>query len=199
MAGNRTHIKTSGGASQKLAYDARGNIVGVEDGNQNRTTYRLDAWGRITGIVKADGSMEYYAYDYAGNMTSSTDGEGRTTRYEYNRAGKISAIVDPTGEKETYQYDGEDRLVARTDRNGVTVEMGYNLYGAPLFQKKKTAFRVIFTNTPRRACLNAPFLRGCGTPMSTTPWTVWPGSPPAAAPCWPWPTIRTGIRSSRPM
>ena len=137
LAGNRTYIKTSGGASQKLAYDARGNIVGVEDGNQNRTTYHLDAWGRITGIVKADGSTEYYAYDYAGNMTSSTDGEGRTTRYEYNRAGKISAIVDPTGEKETYQYDGEDRLIARTDRNGVTVELGYNLYGAPLFQKEK--------------------------------------------------------------
>ena len=137
LAGNRTHIKTSGGATQKLAYDARGNIVGVEDGNQNRTTYRLDAWGRITGIVKADGSTEYYAYDYAGNMTSSTDGEGRTTRYEYNRAGKISAIVDPTGEKETYQYDGEDRLIARTDRNGVTMEIGYNLYGAPLFQKEK--------------------------------------------------------------
>ena len=112
-------------------------LWGVEDGNQNRTTYRLDAWGRITGIVKADGSTEYYAYDYAGNMTSSTDGEGRTTRYEYNRAGKISAIVDPTGEKETYQYDGEDRLIARTDRNGVTMEIGYNLYGAPLFQKEK--------------------------------------------------------------
>ena len=137
LAGNRTHIKTSGGAAQKLAYDARGNIVGVEDGNQNRTTYHLDTWGRITGIVKADGSTEYYAYDYAGNMTSSTDGEGRTTRYEYNRAGKISAIVDPTGEKETYQYDGEDRLIARTDRSGVTVELGYNLYGAPLFKKEK--------------------------------------------------------------
>ena len=137
LAGNRTYIKTSGGASQKLAYDARGNIVGVEDGNQNRTTYRLDAWGRITGIVKADGSTEYYAYDYAGNMTSSTDGEGRTTRYEYNRAGKMSAIVDPTGEKETYLYDGEDRLIARTDRNGVTVEFGYNLYSAPLFKKEK--------------------------------------------------------------
>lgn len=69
LGGNRTHIQTSGGASQKLAYDARGNIVGGEDGSQNRTTYRLDAWGRITGIVKADGSTEYYAYDYVGNMT----------------------------------------------------------------------------------------------------------------------------------
>ena len=95
--------------------------MGVEDGNQNRTTYRLDAWGRITGIVKADGSMEYYAYDYAGNMTSSTDGEGHTTQYEYNVAGQVRAIIDPTGERETYLYDGEDRLISRTDRNGVTV------------------------------------------------------------------------------
>ena len=109
----------------------------MEDGNQNRTTYRLDDWGRIIGIVKADGSTEFYSYDFAGNMTSSTDGEGHTTRYEYGRDGQISAIVDPTGEKESYRYDGEGRLAARTDRSGVTVEFGYNLYGAPLFQKAK--------------------------------------------------------------
>lgn len=37
LSGNRTHIKTSGGAAQELEYDARGNIVGVEDGNRNST------------------------------------------------------------------------------------------------------------------------------------------------------------------
>lgn len=37
LSGNRTHIKTSGGATQKLEYDARGNIVGVVDGNRNST------------------------------------------------------------------------------------------------------------------------------------------------------------------
>ena len=36
-AGNRTHIKSSGGAEQELEYDARGNIVGVVDGNRNST------------------------------------------------------------------------------------------------------------------------------------------------------------------
>ena len=35
--GNRTHIKTSGGAAQELEYDTRGNIVGVVDGNRNST------------------------------------------------------------------------------------------------------------------------------------------------------------------
>ena len=37
LNGNRTHIKTSGGAARELEYDARGNIVGVVDGNRNST------------------------------------------------------------------------------------------------------------------------------------------------------------------
>lgn len=37
-----TKIKTSGRAAQELKYDTRGNIVGVVDGNQNHTQYRMD-------------------------------------------------------------------------------------------------------------------------------------------------------------
>ena len=33
LASNHSYIQTSGGATQKLAYDTRRNIVGVEDGN----------------------------------------------------------------------------------------------------------------------------------------------------------------------
>ena len=77
LSGSRTRICTEGGTTQELQYDVRGNIVGVVDGNQNRTQYHLDSWGRIVGIIKADGSTEFYSYDFAGNMTSSTDGENR--------------------------------------------------------------------------------------------------------------------------
>ena len=44
LSGNRTKIKTSGGTAQELEYDARGNIVGMMNGNQNRTQYHLDEW-----------------------------------------------------------------------------------------------------------------------------------------------------------
>ena len=38
LSANHKHIKTKGGgATQKLKYDARGNIVGVVDGNRNST------------------------------------------------------------------------------------------------------------------------------------------------------------------
>ena len=49
FSGSRTHICTEGGTTQELQYDVRGNIVGVVDGNQNRTQYHLDSWGRIVG------------------------------------------------------------------------------------------------------------------------------------------------------
>ena len=71
----------SGGAHegegvQRYEYDARGNIVGVEDGEGNRTAYTADAWGRVTEILKADGSRETYSYDYAGKP-DSPDGRRR--------------------------------------------------------------------------------------------------------------------------
>ena len=43
LAGNRTGIRSEGTAAQELEYDARGNIIGVVDGNRNRTEYALDA------------------------------------------------------------------------------------------------------------------------------------------------------------
>lgn len=63
--GSRTLIKTEGEAKQRFEYDARGNIVGIIDGENNETKYILDKWGRITGTEKADGSIEKYEYDYA--------------------------------------------------------------------------------------------------------------------------------------
>jgi len=51
LAGDRTHFQTTGGATQELEYDAQGNIIGVVDGNRNKTHYELDDWGRIAGIT----------------------------------------------------------------------------------------------------------------------------------------------------
>lgn len=40
---------------QQYEYNARGQIVGIVDGNQNKVSYDTDSWGRITGIGFADG------------------------------------------------------------------------------------------------------------------------------------------------
>ncbi|MFR4350182.1 MAG: RHS repeat-associated core domain-containing protein [Roseburia sp.] len=137
LAGDRTQIRTAGGAAQELVFDARGNITGVADGNRNHTSYVLDDWGRIAEIKKPDGSTEQYVYDYDGNMVSSTDGEGHTTEYDYDGEGHVTTILDPMGGREAYRYDAQGRLAEKTDRNGVTTEYAFNLYGAPLYRRVK--------------------------------------------------------------
>ena len=43
---------------QQYEYNARGQITGVVDGNQNPISYDVDSWGRITGIGFVDGGKE---------------------------------------------------------------------------------------------------------------------------------------------
>lgn len=137
FGGRRTHIQTTGQASQCYEYDASGNITGIRDGNGNRTEYVLDKWGRITEIKQADGTHEYYTYDYAGNITSTTDGEGNSTTYEYNGINRLAVMTDPEGNRETYAYDAGERLCHRTDRNGAETIYKYNIYGNLLERRAK--------------------------------------------------------------
>ena len=50
---------------QQYEYNARGQIIGIVDGNQNKISYDTDSWGRITGISFADGVREDYTLTQA--------------------------------------------------------------------------------------------------------------------------------------
>ncbi|MCM1161126.1 MAG: DUF6531 domain-containing protein, partial [Roseburia sp.] len=130
FAGRRIHILTDGGRTQEYEYDAVGNIVGLKDGNGNRTGYKTDMWGRITRTVLADGTEEAYTYDAAGNITSATDGNGNTVYYDYNADNKLSKRVDAAGAEEIFCYDKEGRLCEHLDRDGRKNIYRYNMYGS---------------------------------------------------------------------
>ncbi len=117
----------SGMPAQQYTYDAMGNITGIRDGEGNFTHYKLDLWGRIEEINKADGSVEKYTYDYAGNITSSTDGNGNTTVYDYNSLNVLSQIIDPAGDKLAYKYDHQGRVARKIDRNRRITEYIYDI------------------------------------------------------------------------
>lgn len=126
--------RKQGKPAQRLAYDARGRITGVEDGCGGHTTYRLDGWGRITAVSNAEGGQEQYAYDQAGNITETVDARGGKIRYAYNSQGKICAITDQSGNTETFHYDREGRQIRHTDRKGTVTETKYNVYGETVLQ-----------------------------------------------------------------
>lgn len=124
---------------QQYEYNARGQITGVVDGNQNPISYDVDSWGRITGIGFADGVKEGYEYTPAGQVSRTIDGNGNAVQYRYNSLGKISERIDQLGFTETFRYDEEGNLSLHIDRDGRQLQRACNVFGQPVYEKASDA------------------------------------------------------------
>lgn len=124
---------------QQYEYNARGQIIGIVDGNRNPISYDVDSWGRITGIGFADGVKEGYEYTPAGQVSRTTDGNGNSVQYRYNSFGEVSERTDQLGYTETFQYDEEGNLVLHTDRDGRQLQRDCNVFGKPVYEKATDA------------------------------------------------------------
>lgn len=133
--GNRNHQRTL----QQYEYNARGQIIGVVDGNRNPISYDVDSWGRITGIGFADGVKEGYEYTPAGQVSRTIDGNGNAVQYRYNSLGKISERIDQLGDTETFRYDEEGNLSLHIDRDGRQLQRACNVFGQPVYEKASDA------------------------------------------------------------
>ena len=120
---------------QQYEYNARGQIVGIIDGNHEKTTYDVDGWGRITGTGFSDGVKEGYEYTYSGQVSKTVNGNGNAIQYRYNSLGKVRERIDQLGYAETFQYDEESNLILHTDRDGRQVQRSYNVFGDPVYEK----------------------------------------------------------------
>ena len=124
---------------QQYEYNARGQITGVVDGNQNPISYDVDSWGRITGIGFADGGKEGYEYTPAGQVSRTIDGNGNAVQYRYNSLGKISERIDQLGFTEIFRYDEEGNLSLHIDRDGRQLQRACNVFGQPVYEKASDA------------------------------------------------------------
>ena len=124
---------------QQYEYNARGQIIGIIDGNHEKITYHTDGWGRITATGFSDGVKEGYEYTPAGQVSKTIDGNGNTIEYHYNSLGKVSERIDQLGYKETFQYDEEGNLALHIDRDGRQVQRTYNVFGSPVYEKATDA------------------------------------------------------------
>ena len=124
---------------QQYEYNARRQITGVVDGNQNPISYDVDSWGRITGIGFADGGKEGYEYTPAGQVSRTIDGNGNAVQYRYNSLGKVSERIDQLGDTETFRYDEEGNLSLHIDRDGRQLQRACNVFGQPVYEKASDA------------------------------------------------------------
>ena len=124
---------------QQYEYNARRQITGVVDGNQNPISYDVDSWGRITGIGFVDGVKEGYEYTPAGQVSRTIDGNGNAVQYRYNSLGKVSERIDQLGDTETFRYDEEGNLSLHIDRDGRQLQRACNVFGQPVYEKASDA------------------------------------------------------------
>ena len=142
MTQNAAVSQSSGNSQrtiQQYEYNARGQIIGIVDGNRNPISYDVDHWGRITGIGFADGVKEGYEYTPAGQVCKTTDGNGNSVQYRYNRFGKVSERIDQLGYSETFRYDEEGNLSLHIDRDGRRLQRDCNVFGRPVYEKATDA------------------------------------------------------------
>ena len=140
---------------QTFAYNTRGEVVSITDGNGQVTVCTYDALGRKASETAADpdGSgplpapVTRFQYDAAGSLTATVYGDGRTTRavfdpqqrelkriapdgtytlVSYDAAGNRVFQTDAMGRVTRYVYDPRNRLVATVFPDGTTSQTRYD-------------------------------------------------------------------------
>lgn len=133
------------GRSITFEYTAAGQPARLIDGNGHVATYRHDANGNVTEILRSrtvDSSpvevVVKYEYDKMDRVVAVIDAEGRRSEFEYDEMGRETAIVEagrrteftydpagqllrtrfPDGSEEVNEYDANGNLVTTTDREG---------------------------------------------------------------------------------
>ncbi|MET0110593.1 MAG: HNH endonuclease, partial [Candidatus Thiodiazotropha sp.] len=151
--GRPQQIRASGQADLTLAYNSRGKVTQVSQGQQT-VRYDYDATGHLTGITDPNGKQITLNYDQAGRATGledslgnrleqALDTEGRLTQrrlmdaqgqllatvsYLYDAQGRLSARQTPRGQTH-YRYDDAGNLTEVQDPQGHATALDYNGLG----------------------------------------------------------------------
>lgn len=115
--------------TNKMEYDALGNVTKATDGNGNTVTYTYDIYGNQTG--SNDGKYTTRTvYDYAGNNVTYYDENNKGKLYDYNAIGNLMLVKDvSTGITiASYTYNNDMMLESAVigTKSKMTVE--YNLF-----------------------------------------------------------------------
>jgi YD repeat-containing protein len=136
------------GKTISLAYDARGNTVGMlnplnqlikmsfeqnrsrltelVDSRDNKTQFSYDGSGNLQGITYPDTSAESFGYDASGEVQSYTNRRNSSINYERNDRGQITKKTYSDSRVIDYSYDSQGNLLTAADSLTGTVTMQYD-------------------------------------------------------------------------
>ncbi|WP_437611793.1 DUF6531 domain-containing protein [Sorangium sp. So ce834] len=106
-----------------LAYDGRGHLRAIAQGQRNLVEYAYDIRHDLVEEINAYGGKTRYEPDALGRPTRSVDPLGRSTRVQYDRLGQPVMVMRPDGTARHAAYDPLGNLSRSTDALGRVVEM----------------------------------------------------------------------------
>lgn len=116
------HLRTidtrTGGIVSTFSYDSQGRLIGISDGDGNRTSIERDGSGNATALVSPFGQRTTLTLNSNGFLASISNPAGETLQFGYSEAGLLTSMTDARGSVAQYSYDADGRLINATDRAG---------------------------------------------------------------------------------
>ena len=116
------HLQTlhalTGAVLYDFAYDAKGQLQSITDGDGNVTTIQRDGSGEATAITGPFGQVTTLSVDANGFLDSFTNPAGEQFSVVSTSGGLITQTTDPRGRIGSYGYDDLGRLTNQTDNAG---------------------------------------------------------------------------------
>ena len=126
---------TPDGKSEHITYNGEGDVTSKTDKAGHKTSYVLDANGRIVETIDALGNSTLFEYDPMGRLTKTSlhrvdaqdkADEWEITLYEYDGRGLVTKETNALGAVTAYAYDGNGNLVSKKDADGYETKYTYN-------------------------------------------------------------------------
>lgn len=94
-------------ATTNYTYDIIGNLISVQNTNQNLTTMSYDSLGRKYYMSDPDMGVWHYFYDANGNLTLQSDANGQSTAFGYDGLNRVvwKDYGANNSHEMTYTYD----------------------------------------------------------------------------------------------
>ncbi|MCA9091478.1 MAG: RHS repeat protein, partial [Planctomycetaceae bacterium] len=111
------------------SYDPVGQVVAVQDADNQVSTTLYDAVGQTIATVNPLGERTSAVYDAAGQQTVSINPLGNRTTSVYDPVGRVQATVNPLGEISTTVYDAAGQAIAAVNALGYRTTSSYDPVG----------------------------------------------------------------------
>ncbi len=121
------YLTTGTYITRRRDYDEVGNLTGIIDADQKRTTYAYDALNRLIEVTYPDAHTNRYAYDNRNNLLSVTNEKQVVIRrYQYDLKNRATQESGPGIGTIHYFYDADDNLIRKVDGKGQVIVYAYD-------------------------------------------------------------------------